>query len=258
MMEIVLVEEVYIEALQVKYPFIDWEIYSKEQRKYWKIIRVGNHTQVYQIFEEMLKKFDREDLDRLWSLVKKTFSTTNPTEDKEKELWVELKRLYEPDPRDQLWALKNICMIPWNGGFMIHVVFNMYLLEEDDFPKPVTAQTLPNEDREVNHTTSISRPQLKSTGLKDRVFPNNSEAKNKSMNVEEHSRNFNTKSVTACNDSLRTSSSNVNFVCATCGKYVLNDNHDVYVLSYINDMNSRTKKPLAVPISASEPKRTMI
>ncbi|GKD31839.1 hypothetical protein Tco_1242617, partial [Tanacetum coccineum] len=35
------------------------------------------------------------------SLVKKTFSTTDPTEDKEKELWVKLKRLYEPDSRDQ-------------------------------------------------------------------------------------------------------------------------------------------------------------
>ncbi|GJV80852.1 hypothetical protein Tco_1516722 [Tanacetum coccineum] len=107
MMEIVPVEEVYIKALQAKYPIIEWEIYSEEQRKYWKIIRVGNHTEVYQTFEEMLKKFDREDLDRLWSLVKETFSTTDPTEDKEKELWVELKRLYEPDPRDQLWALQR-------------------------------------------------------------------------------------------------------------------------------------------------------
>ncbi|GJS73572.1 ribonuclease H-like domain-containing protein [Tanacetum coccineum] len=55
----------------------------------------------------MLKRFDREDLDRLWSLVKKTFNTTDPTEDKEKELWAELKRLYEPDPRDQLWVLQR-------------------------------------------------------------------------------------------------------------------------------------------------------
>ncbi|GJX14012.1 hypothetical protein Tco_0205770 [Tanacetum coccineum] len=86
MMEIVHVEEVCIEALQEKYPIIEWEIYSKEQRKYWKIIRVGNHTEVYQTFEEMLKRFDREDLDRLWSLVKKTFRTTDPIEDKENEL----------------------------------------------------------------------------------------------------------------------------------------------------------------------------
>nr|GEV64203.1 hypothetical protein [Tanacetum cinerariifolium] len=64
MMELVPVEELY-EALQVKYPIIDLEIYSEGQRKYWKIIRVRNHTEVYQIFDDMLKKFDQEDLDRL-------------------------------------------------------------------------------------------------------------------------------------------------------------------------------------------------
>ncbi|GJR95186.1 putative reverse transcriptase domain-containing protein [Tanacetum coccineum] len=78
-MEILPEEEVYIEALHAKYPIIEREIYSEEQRKYWKIIRVGNHTEVYQTFKEMLKRFDREDLDRLWSLVKKTFSTIDPT-----------------------------------------------------------------------------------------------------------------------------------------------------------------------------------
>nr|GFA00860.1 hypothetical protein [Tanacetum cinerariifolium] len=86
MMELVPVEELYIEALQVKYFIIDWEIYSEGQRKYWKIIRVGNHTEVYQIFEDMLKKFNREDLDKLWSLVKETCSTTEVTDEKSKEL----------------------------------------------------------------------------------------------------------------------------------------------------------------------------
>nr|GFD24134.1 hypothetical protein [Tanacetum cinerariifolium] len=36
-----------VEALQVKYPIIDWEIYTKDTRKYWKIIKVGNHTKRY-------------------------------------------------------------------------------------------------------------------------------------------------------------------------------------------------------------------
>ncbi|GKE35613.1 hypothetical protein Tco_1454935 [Tanacetum coccineum] len=34
MMMVVLVEEVYVEALQVKYPIIDWEVYTEESRKY--------------------------------------------------------------------------------------------------------------------------------------------------------------------------------------------------------------------------------
>nr|GEX40190.1 hypothetical protein [Tanacetum cinerariifolium] len=106
-MELVPVEELYIKALLVKYPIIDWEIYSEGQRKCWKIIRVGNHTEVYQLFEDMLKKFDRDDLDKLWSLIKKTCSTTEVIDEKAKELWVELKRLYEPDSRDPLFALQR-------------------------------------------------------------------------------------------------------------------------------------------------------
>ncbi|GJR09867.1 hypothetical protein Tco_0792519 [Tanacetum coccineum] len=96
-MMVVPVEEVYVEALQVKYLIIDWEIYTEDTRKYWKIIRVGNHTEVYQFFDDMLKAFDRDDLVKLWSLVRERFSSTDPTDDKERSLWVELKRLFEPD-----------------------------------------------------------------------------------------------------------------------------------------------------------------
>nr|GEW01404.1 putative LRR receptor-like protein kinase [Tanacetum cinerariifolium] len=37
---------------------------------------------------------------------------------------------------------------------------------------------------------------------------------------------------------------NVNFVCATCGKCVLNEKHDMCVLKSVNGVNSRTKIPL--------------
>ncbi|GJW79773.1 hypothetical protein Tco_0143748 [Tanacetum coccineum] len=53
------------------------------------------------------EKFDRDDLVKLWDLVKERFSTTEPTDDKEKELWVELKRLFEPDNDDTLWKLQR-------------------------------------------------------------------------------------------------------------------------------------------------------
>ncbi|GJX14545.1 hypothetical protein Tco_0206303 [Tanacetum coccineum] len=90
---IVPVEEVYVEALQVKYLIIDWEVYSEDTR--------------------------RDDLVKLWDLVKERFSTTEPTNDKEKELWVELKRLFEPDNHDTLWKLqrKNSSIGATNTGF---------------------------------------------------------------------------------------------------------------------------------------------
>nr|GEV84420.1 hypothetical protein [Tanacetum cinerariifolium] len=104
MMQLVPVEEVYVEALQVKHPIIDWEIHSEGKKDYSKIIRLGGHTAVYQFFVDMLKQFDREDLHQLWILVKETLSIRQATKDKEKELWVELKRLFEPNFEDQLWT----------------------------------------------------------------------------------------------------------------------------------------------------------
>ncbi|GKC71314.1 retrovirus-related pol polyprotein from transposon TNT 1-94, partial [Tanacetum coccineum] len=108
-------------------------------------------------------------------------------------------------------------------------------------------------------TTSVSRPQLKSNRLKDRVLDNNSQGKMKE--VEDHRRSFkffnNKTFVTACNDNLNVKASNFNFVCVTCGKCLLNDNHDLCVLHYINGMNSRIKQPIVLPISTIEPKRTV-
>nr|GEW18334.1 hypothetical protein [Tanacetum cinerariifolium] len=74
MMQLVPIEEVYVEALQVKHLIIDW------------------------------KHMDREDLNQLWALVKESLSNRQPTSDKEIELWVELKSLYEPGDEDKLWT----------------------------------------------------------------------------------------------------------------------------------------------------------
>ncbi|GJV87140.1 retrovirus-related pol polyprotein from transposon TNT 1-94 [Tanacetum coccineum] len=63
-----------------------------------------------------------------------------------------------------------------------------------------------------------------------------------------------TKSVTVCNDSLKSRTSNVNVVSATCGKYVFNSNPDAYVSKFIHDVNAITKKPKVVPISTRKPK----
>ncbi|GKB03142.1 retrovirus-related pol polyprotein from transposon TNT 1-94, partial [Tanacetum coccineum] len=82
----------------------------------------------------------------------------------------------------------------------------------------------------VIHTTSVSRPQLKSYQVKDKVVPNISQVKFTKKEVEDNHRissiSKKTKSVTACNDSLNSRTSNVNAVCADCGKCVFNSDHD--------------------------------
>ncbi|GJT73147.1 retrovirus-related pol polyprotein from transposon TNT 1-94 [Tanacetum coccineum] len=74
----------------------------------------------------------------------------------------------------------------------------------------------------VAHRTNVSRPQPRSNQMKDKVLPNTSQVKFKKTEVEDHPRisriSKQTKSVTTCNDSLNSRTSNVNVVCATCGK----------------------------------------
>ncbi|GJR15284.1 retrovirus-related pol polyprotein from transposon TNT 1-94 [Tanacetum coccineum] len=60
--------------------------------------------------------------------------------------------------------------------------------------------------------------------------------------------------VTACNDSLKSKTLNVNAVCATCEKCMFNSNHDACISKFIHDMNARTKKPKVVHISTRKPK----
>nr|GEU98527.1 hypothetical protein [Tanacetum cinerariifolium] len=85
MMQLVPVEDMYVQALQVKHPIIDWKVHS----------------------EDLLRQLDMEDLNQLWALVKEYLSIRPASSDKEMELWVELKRMYEPDPKDQLWTLTH-------------------------------------------------------------------------------------------------------------------------------------------------------
>ncbi|GJT99436.1 hypothetical protein Tco_1109775 [Tanacetum coccineum] len=98
---------------------------------------------VYQFFDDMLKAFDREDLVKLWSLVKEKFTSTEPTEDKEREIWVELKRLFEPDTNDELWKLQKHIHdnLTWKlyDSCRVHYVstedgIDIYMLVEKEYP----------------------------------------------------------------------------------------------------------------------------
>ncbi|GJX38715.1 hypothetical protein Tco_0252018 [Tanacetum coccineum] len=140
-----------VESLQTKYPIIDWEVYSEDSRMYWKIIRVGNHTEVYQIFEDMRKIFDRDDLVKLWSLVHERFNSTEPTEDKERELWVEMKKLFEPDDDDTIWKLQRYMYDPLKWRLYdtcdVHYVstergHDIFMLVEKDYPLTRALMTL--------------------------------------------------------------------------------------------------------------------
>nr|GEX41673.1 hypothetical protein [Tanacetum cinerariifolium] len=91
----------------------------------------------------MLKGFDREDLDALQRLVKDESSSAVPTEDKEKALWVELKRLFKPNADDVFWKLQRYMHDPFTWKLYtncgVHHVSStrrhgIFMLTEKDYP----------------------------------------------------------------------------------------------------------------------------
>ncbi|GJZ45430.1 hypothetical protein Tco_0593026, partial [Tanacetum coccineum] len=82
------------------------------------------------------------ELEILLSLVKEKFNSTEPTDDKEREIWVELKRLFEPDTNDELWKLqKHIHDLSWKlyDSCGVHNMstekgIDIYRLVEKEYP----------------------------------------------------------------------------------------------------------------------------
>ncbi|GKB23206.1 hypothetical protein Tco_0862607 [Tanacetum coccineum] len=117
---------------------------SQEQLQQMMLIvpEEGMHIEALQI---------KEDLDKLWSLVKERFNSPRLTDDKEKELWVELKRLFEPEDTDTLWKLQRYMHDPLKWWLYdtcgVHHVstergHDIFMLVEKDYPLTTELMTL--------------------------------------------------------------------------------------------------------------------
>nr|GEX69389.1 hypothetical protein [Tanacetum cinerariifolium] len=99
-------DDVYTEAtpLARKVPVMDYEIINLNNKPYYKIIRADGTHQLYISLLTLLKNFDREDLEALWSLVKERFSTSKPKNFFDDFLLTTLGAMFkEPDEQDQVW-----------------------------------------------------------------------------------------------------------------------------------------------------------
>ncbi|GJT27222.1 hypothetical protein Tco_0907497 [Tanacetum coccineum] len=76
-------EEVAVDAipLATKPPsIVDWKIIKEGKIGYYQIIRAAENLKRYSSMIQMLKSFDREDLETLWKLVKAKHGYTRPEE----------------------------------------------------------------------------------------------------------------------------------------------------------------------------------
>nr|GEX22853.1 putative ribonuclease H-like domain-containing protein [Tanacetum cinerariifolium] len=101
-------EGVAIDAipLVVKPPsIVDWKIQKEGKKSYYKIIMADESSNIYLIFSHMLKDFNREDVKTLWKLIKANYGSTRPEGDYERVPWGDLKVMFEPHIKDEVWKM---------------------------------------------------------------------------------------------------------------------------------------------------------
>ncbi|GJU53247.1 hypothetical protein Tco_1226961 [Tanacetum coccineum] len=152
-MEIILDDgdDVTIEAtpLSTKSPtIVDYKIYKEGKKSYFQIIRADGNSQMYLTFGKMLKNFDREDLEVLWSIVKARFKKTEPVNYMDIFLHLNLKTMFEHHLEDNIWKNQQglVKVLNWKlyDSCGVHCVtlqnILYYLLVEKMYP--LTKHTL--------------------------------------------------------------------------------------------------------------------
>ncbi|GKD39007.1 hypothetical protein Tco_1259214 [Tanacetum coccineum] len=91
-------DDVTIDAtpLSIKSPtIVDYKIYQEGKKRFFQIIRADGKSQMYLTFTKMLKNFNREDFDVLWSIVKARFKKTEAVNYMDNLLLHHLKTMFE-------------------------------------------------------------------------------------------------------------------------------------------------------------------
>ncbi|GJR03163.1 hypothetical protein Tco_0526147 [Tanacetum coccineum] len=188
-MEIILdEEEVVIDAipLAVKSPrIVDWKIHKEGKKSYYQIIRADGKSQMYRIFSQMLKSFDREDLEDLYKLVKARYRSTRLVESMDYLLWNDMKIMFEPHIEDEVWKLQQgYKVFEWKlyDSCGVHFLrmqsMKIYMLIEKKYPltPPILSMMLEKKlqidyESEMSYSLKLGGRTREKTIMKDQEHP---------------------------------------------------------------------------------------
>ncbi|GKB65232.1 hypothetical protein Tco_0921418, partial [Tanacetum coccineum] len=150
--ELVTEEDVAIDAIPLATkpaPIVNFQIHRKGRNGYYEIMRADGSAKTYLLFSQLLKEFDREDLENLWKLVKAKHGNTRPEEGYERVLWGDLKTMFEHHIEDEVWrSLQGKKVLLWRlyDSCGVHFVrfedMHVYMLVEKRYP--LTPATIPD------------------------------------------------------------------------------------------------------------------
>ncbi|GJU17687.1 hypothetical protein Tco_1145653 [Tanacetum coccineum] len=108
---------------------------------HYQLIRADGSSKRYSSMIRMLQGIDREDLQTLWKLVKTKHGDTRPEDEHERVLWGDLKVMFEPDIRSDVWrSLQGYKVTVWKlfDSCGVHFVrfenVHIFMLVEKRYP----------------------------------------------------------------------------------------------------------------------------
>ncbi|GJY93509.1 hypothetical protein Tco_0509291, partial [Tanacetum coccineum] len=148
---------------------VDLKIHKEEKKSYYQIIRADEKSQMYRVFSQMLKSFSREYLEDLYKLVKAKYGSTRPVEDLYLILYGDLKTMFEPHVKYQVWKNQDdYNVLGWklydsrrvHSLRMQHVY--IHILVEKRYPlTPSTITDMLNKKLQVDYLNGMAYQLLK-------------------------------------------------------------------------------------------------
>ncbi|GJX74713.1 hypothetical protein Tco_0313308, partial [Tanacetum coccineum] len=165
-------EEVAVDAIPLAtkpLSIVDWKIVKEGKISYYQIIRTDGSSKRYSAFIQMLRSFDREDLETLWKLVKAKHGYTRPEEGYERVLWGDLKIMFEHHVEDAVWRnLRENKVLVWKlfDYCGVHFVrlqnLHVFMLVEKRYPlTPATITDMLNKKLQADHLNEMCYQLLK-------------------------------------------------------------------------------------------------
>nr|GEV47877.1 xylulose kinase-1 [Tanacetum cinerariifolium] len=131
-------DDVYTEAtpLARKVPIVDYEIYTKKNKPYYKIIRADGSPQLFLSFLSLLRNFDREDLELKYGRIKEcSWISKGQKLETVKVLWSAHRNIYDYTAdlvgREKIYTNK-ICKATTARRIQTRVVFGYILHQNQD------------------------------------------------------------------------------------------------------------------------------
>ncbi|GJT07764.1 hypothetical protein Tco_0842226 [Tanacetum coccineum] len=148
---------------------VDWKIVKEGRISLFQIIRANGSSKRYSLMIQMLRDFDREDLETLWKLVKAKHGSTRPEEGYERVLWGDLRTMFEHYIEDTVWRnlLGNKVLI-WKliDSCSVHFVrfqdMHLFMLVEKRYPLTLAKIIeMLNKKLQIDHLNEMSYQLLK-------------------------------------------------------------------------------------------------